>query len=347
MQKNEKIKVLCQLGSFFDSYCNNHAEIKDNKFYNKLDLAINDAIASNPYFEKQNIIYNLNYWAKILKENILESFSSKISENKKIKSIGIIMAGNIPLVGFHDFLCVFLSGNKSDIKLSKKDSHLFTFIYSFLKEHSSDIKEYVEINDSILQDYDAVIATGNDLSANQFKKYFDKVPNIIRNSRFSVGLLNGDESDHDLKKLSFDIFMYYGLGCRSVSKLYLPKGYDINLIINSLNDWKDVINNSTYYNNYTYNKTIYLMKGERFFDTGFCIIKESNLIGSPIATIYYEYYQNKEELQKKLIANQNKIQCIVSNKIVENSIEFGSTQSPSIDDYADKINTIDFLLKLS
>ena len=240
-----------------------------------------------------------------------------------------------------------MSGNKSDIKISKKDSHLFTFIYSFLKEHSSDIKEYVEINDSILQDYDAVIATGNDLSANQFKKYFDKVPNIIRNSRFSVGLLNGDESDHDLKKLSFDIFMYYGLGCRSVSKLYLPKGYDINLIINSLNDWKDVINNITYYNNYTYNKTIYLMKGERFFDTGFCIIKESNLIGSPIATIYYEYYQNKEELQKKLIANQNKIQCIVSNNIVENSIEFGSTQSPSIDDYADKINTIDFLLKLS
>jgi hypothetical protein len=240
-----------------------------------------------------------------------------------------------------------LSGNKSDIKLSKKDSHLFTFIYSFLKEHSSDIKEYVEINDSILQDYDAVIATGNDLSANQFKKYFDKVPNIIRNSRFSVGLLNGDESHHDLKKLSFDIFMYYGLGCRSVSKLYLPKGYDINLIINSLVDWKDIINNNTYYNNYTYNKTIYLMKGERFFDTGFCIIKESNLIGSPIATIYYEYYQNKEELQKKLIANQNKIQCIVSNKIVENSIEFGSTQSPSIDDYADKINTIDFLLKLS
>ena len=207
MQKNEKIKVLCQLGSFFDSYCNNHTEIKDNNFYNKLDLAINDAIASNPYFEKQNIIYNLNYWAKILKENILESFSSKISENKKIKSIGIIMAGNIPLVGFHDFLCVFLSGNKSDIKLSKKDNHLFTFIYSFLKEHSSDIKEHVEINDSILQNYNAVIATGNDLSANQFKKYFDKVPNIIRNSRFSVGLLNGDESHHDLKKLSFDIFM--------------------------------------------------------------------------------------------------------------------------------------------
>ena len=259
--------MLCQLGSFFDSYCNNHAEIKYNKFSKKFDLVINDAISSNPYFEKQNIHYNLKYWAKILKENVLESFSSKIFENKKIKSIGIIMAGNIPLVGFHDFLCVFLSGNKSDIKLSKKDSHLFTFVYSFLNEHNNDVKKYIEINDSILQDYDAVIATGNDLSANQFKKYFDKVPNIIRNSRFSVGLLNGDESDKDLKKLSFDIFMYYGLGCRSVSKLYLPKGYDINLIINSLVDWKEVINNNTYYNNYTYNKTIYLMKGERFFDT--------------------------------------------------------------------------------
>ena len=141
--------------------------------------------------------------------------------------------------------------------------------------------------------------------------------------------------------------MYYGLGCRSVSKLYLPKGYDIKLIINYLNDWKEVINNNTYYNNYNYNKTIYFMKGERFFDTGFCIIKKSNNIGSPIANIYYEHYKNKEELQKKLIANKNKIQCIVSNKIVENSIEFGSTQSPSIDDYADKINTIDVLLKLS
>ena len=347
MKQNERIKILCQLGAFFKSFCKNNTKPKHEIFITKLELAIIESISQNPYFEKKNILYNLKYWSRILERNTLESFTSKFYLNEKIFNVGIIMAGNIPLVGFHDFLCVFLSGNKCNIKLSKKDSSLFIFIVDFLKKHEKKINKYVTISENKLENYDAVIATGNDTSAKQFKKYFGKVPNIIRNSRYSIAVLNGEESNDDLKKLSFDIFMYYGLGCRSVSKLYLPKDYNINLITTNLEDWKKVLNNSTYYNNYMYYKTIYLMKGDRFIDTGFSIIKESNQIGSPISTIFYEYYNDQKELQKKLIVNEKHIQCIVSNNIVENSIKFGSTQRPSIDDYADKINTMDFLLKLS
>ena len=347
MKLTERIKTLCQLGFFFKSYCNKNTEYKYEEFSKKLDLAISNSILSNPYFESENILYCINYWSEILEKNTLHSFISKFYLNKNISTVGIIMAGNIPLVGFHDFLCVFLTGNKSNIKLSRKDSSLFMFIIDFLKKQNHEFNNYVTIYENKLENYDAVIATGNDSSAKIFKKYFNNVPNIIRNSRHSVAVLNGNESNNDLKKLSLDIFMYYGLGCRSVSKLYIPKDYDINRIIKNLDDWKKIIDNSTYYNNYMYYKTIYLMKGDHFFDTGFSIIKESNLIGSPISTLFFEYYENTKELQKKLIVNQKKIQCIVSNNIVENSINFGSTQRPSIDDFSDKINTMEFLLKLS
>lgn len=347
MKLSERIKVLYELGSFLELYCDSLKKIKLNEFYKKLEIAINDSILLNPYFEKENIIYNLNCWAKILQKSNLESFVSQHSFNDKVSNVGIIMAGNIPLVGFHDFICVFLSGNKSYIKLSSKDSSLFKFIIYFLINQYKEISKYVEVVENKLVNYDAIIATGNDLSANQFKKYFNTVPNIIRSSRHSIAILNGDESNDDLKKLSFDIFMYYGLGCRSVSKLYIPEKFDIDLIIDQLKSWKCVLNNSAYYNNYIYHKTIYLMKGEKIIDTGFVIIKESYEIGSPISTLFYERYNDKRELNKKLKQKQNKIQCVISNNIVENSTKFGSSQSPSIDDYADKINTMDFLLKLS
>ena len=160
-------------------------------------------------------------------------------------------------VGFHDFLCVILSGNKAIIKLSSKDSHLMHFVLNYFCSICIDFKDYYKICQEKLSDYDAVIATGNNLSASKFKEYFNKYPNIIRKSRHSVAVLKGNESNDQLQKLSNDIFNYYGLGCRNVSKVYLPENYDLDLLFRSFMKWKKVINNNSYANNYDYHRAIY------------------------------------------------------------------------------------------
>ena len=268
-------------------------------------------------------------------------------KKKNPKSVAIIMAGNVPLVGFHDFLCVILSGNKAIIKLSSKDSHLMDFVLNYLCSICIDFKDYYKICQEKLSDYDAVIATGNNLSASKFKEYFNDYPNIIRKSRHSVAILKGNETNDQLQKLSNDIFNYFGLGCRNVSKVYLPKNYDLDLLFRSFIKWKKVINNNSYANNYDYHRAIYLLNKEVFFDNGFILLKESKKIGSPVGTLFYEYYDKYEDIEKSLSKISGKIQCIVSNENIENFIEFGKTQSPELTDYADGVDTFDFLLKLN
>ena len=257
------------------------------------------------------------------------------------------MAGNIPLVGFHDFLCVILSGNKAIIKLSSKDSHLMHFVLNYLSSICIDFKDFYKICQEKLSGYDAVIATGNNLSASKFKEYFNEYPNIIRKSRHSVAVLKGNESNDQLQNLSNDIFNYFGLGCRNVSKVYLPENYDLDLLFRSFMKWKKVINNNSYANNYDYHRAIYLLNKEVFFDNGFILLKESKKIGSPVGTLFYEYYDKYEDVEKSLSEISEKIQCIVSNENIKNFIEFGKTQSPELTDYADGVDTIDFLLKLN
>jgi len=335
------------LGHFLEFFCSNNPEIEKNKFTLQLSKAIDDSISINPYFNKDNIIYNIKYWSKKLNKKDLNYLVQDYPLSKKKINVGIIMAGNIPLVGFHDFICVFLSGHKSIVKLSNKDNKLFVIFHNFLINANKEIKKYIEISENIYRKFDAVIATGNNLSSRLFENYFEEIPKIIRNARYSIAVLNGHESDDDLKKLSFDIFMYYGLGCRNVSKLFLPLNYNFEKLIKSLREWKPMASNNAYRNNYTYNKAIYSINGNFYFDTGYILLKESNKIGSPIGTTFYSFYENEKDLKKSIANYADNIQCIVSNNIVENSIDFGSTQCPSIDDYADNINTMDFLLKLS
>lgn len=338
---------MCKLGHFLEFFCSNNPEIEKNKFTLQLSKAIDDSISINPYFNKDNIIYNIKYWSKKLNKKDLNYLVQDYPLSKKKINVGIIMAGNIPLVGFHDFICVFLSGHKSIVKLSNKDNKLFVIFHNFLINANKEIKKYIEISENIYRKFDAVIATGNNLSSRLFENYFEEIPKIIRNARYSIAVLNGHESDDDLKKLSFDIFMYYGLGCRNVSKLFLPLNYNFEKLIKSLREWKPMASNNAYRNNYTYNKAIYSINGNFYFDTGYILLKESNKIGSPIGTTFYSFYENEKDLKKSIANYADNIQCIVSNNIVENSIDFGSTQCPSIDDYADNINTMDFLLKLS
>jgi hypothetical protein len=252
------------------------------------------------------------------------------------------MAGNIPLVGFHDFMCVLFSGYSIQIKLSSEDNRLFYFIYEILVKIDARFADKIQIADGKLASFDAVIATGGSASIVHFKSFFSKVPHLFRGNRSSVAILSGKESPEELTLLGKDIFLYFGRGCRNVSHILLPNDYSLNTIFEQLISYSAVINNKKYGNNYDYHKTINLMNLEAFLDNNFVLFKESNILHAPIGMINYHYYANSTDIAEYLAKHQEEIQCIVG----ENHKIFGSTQEPKIDEYADNINTMDWLHNL-
>ena len=291
MNLNNRITLFVKLGRFFSDYINNNLESLER---NKFDKAINESILHNSFFSKKNILKSLLSWSNVLTKKSIHNFLSNylIKIKKREKKIAIIMAGNIPLVGFHDFFCVIISGNFAVIKLSSKDSHLFKFILSFLVKENPDFSTKFDVVENKLQIFDAVIATGNNISANQFELYFKKYPKIIRRNRHSIAILNGNETKKEIELLANDIFYYYGLGCRNVSKIFIPNNYNLDILFKSFVLWNEVINKNSYANNYNYYRAIYLLNKEVFFDNGFVLLKESEKIGSPVGTIYFEYYKS-------------------------------------------------------
>ena len=346
MNLNNRITLFVKLGRFFSDYINNNLESLER---NKFDKAINESILHNSFFSKKNILKSLLSWSNVLTKKSIDDFLSNylIKNKKREKKIAIIMAGNIPLVGFHDFFCVIISGNFAVIKLSSKDSHLFKFILSFLVKENPDFDTKFDVVESKLEIFDAVIATGNNISANQFELYFKKYPKIIRKNRHSIAILNGNETKKEIELLANDIFYYYGLGCRNVSKIFIPNNYNLDILFKSFVLWNEVINKNSYSNNYNYYRAIYLLNKEVFFDNGFVLLKESEKIGSPVGTIYFEYYKSDNQIKEMIKKNNEKIQCIVSNNNYPKTIKFGETQMPNLNDFADDIDTFNFLLKLN
>ena len=256
------------------------------------------------------------------------------------------MAGNVPIVGFHDLMCSLILGFKCTVKLSSDDKILIPLIVKFIQSRFDGFKEKVFFENNILKNFDAVIATGSNNSHIYFEYYFGKYPNLLRKTRHSVAVLNGNESDSELAMLSNDVFDYFGLGCRSVSKIFIPKGYDLDLLFNAFYKKRFVIDHNKYANNYDYNKAVYLMSEEKFYDNGFVILKEEKKLGSPIACVYFEYYDELVQVQNIIKINNQNIQCVVSNEKIFNGISFGTTQCPKLSDYADNVDTLKFLLKI-
>jgi hypothetical protein len=343
MNINRRIQLISDIGEFLKNYLDeNYDNNNDDKLVEFKDV-ITKAQSKNPWFTDANIKVNLTYWSKKLTKHNLNKWLSKYNlNNTSRKNIAIIMAGNIPLVGFHDFICVFLSGHNSIIKLSNSDNCIIPFLTDLMKLPS----ERIVYSDSFLKDYDGVIATGSDNTSRYFDYYFKNKRSIIRKNRNSIAILNGEESDDDLKSLSQDIFTYFGLGCRNVSKLYVPKNYNFDLFFNSIFCYKELINNHKYANNYDYNKAIYLMSEYKFLDNGFFIVKEGNEMHSPISTINFEYYDNVSILKEKINLEDDNIQCIVSNIEFKGKVNFGETQNPSLNQYADNIDVMRFLLTI-
>lgn len=355
MNLSERIKAFSDLGLFLsqlnDNKVNKTLQTKNNlnqNCFEALQMQIKRAYEYNGWFTKENILKALKNWSTALTEDNLKQWTKPYSfKENPPKTVAVIMAGNIPLVGFHDFLSVLISGNKIIVKQASNDSLLLPILVKFLEGYSAEFKNTITLVDSLKdKNFDAIIATGSNNTARYFEYYFSKYPHIIRKNRNSVAILTGKETEEELKELGNDIFQYFGLGCRSVSKLFVPKNYNFDLFFKAIYPFKDIINYKKYENNYDYNKAVYLMSLFKLTENGFLILKEDSSYSSPIATLFYEYYDDLDTLNQQLQDDSEKIQCIVSNEKIHKAISFGETQKPKLWDYADDVDTLDFLTKL-
>ncbi|NCO63401.1 MAG: acyl-CoA reductase [Flavobacteriales bacterium] len=352
MNLQQRINAFVKLGEFLSQFSNEIVEKKESVQFNDLFFdgfkhQLKLAEEHNGWFTKENMAFALNGWVESLTTEQLSKWLSPYNLTiKNPKIVAIIMAGNIPLVGFHDFLSVLISGHKALVKQSSNDKFIIPYLAKYLVYVEPKFKGVIQFTEDKLENFDAVIATGSDNTARYFEYYFKNKPSIIRNNRNSIAVLNGQETLEDMQALSEDIFRYYGLGCRNVSKLYVPKGYNFDLFFQGMYHWHPIIEKAKYANNYDYNKAVYIMSEFDMLENGFLMIKEDSSAVSPIATVFYEYYNHEGELKEKLQQEKASIQCMVSNGFVENEIAFGMTQKPQLWDYADDVDSIEFLLAI-
>ena len=282
-----------------------------------------------------------------LRKDTLEKWVSKYNLQNVNYKVAVIMAGNFPLAGLHDLICVIITGNKAIIKPSSDDKILINFFVEFLHKEFPETSEIIEITSEKLGDFDKVIATGSNNTFNYFEYYFRDKSSLLRKNRNSIAVLSGNESENELKLLSDDIFIYFGLGCRNISKIFVPTGYDISQLKNKFNKYNYIINHNKYSNNYNYQKTIKIMNNEVFTDCDYFLMSQSKEINPPISVIYYDYYDDISQVCDLIKEKINQIQCIVTNLQMNNSIKFGEAQDPKLDQYADNSDTINFLLTSS
>jgi len=356
MTINKRIEAFVLLGDFLKQFGNNGTRQNNNKlndlFYDDFEELIKIIHQRNTWFTAENVRTAIEEISCMLEEKALRSwlagYMTELSERNKPKNIAVIMAGNIPMVGFHDMLCVLISGNKLTAKLSSSDNLLLPFISKVLIAIEPAFADNIQFTDKQLQNIEAVIATGSNNSAGHFEYYFSKYPNIIRKNRNAVAVLTGKETKEELALLGKDVFQYFGLGCRNVSKLFVPKGYKFDKFYESVYEHKDVVLNNKYANNYEYNRTIYLMNSlPSLLDNNFLLLKEDPAITSPIGVLFYEYYDTINEVNARLKQVKEQLQCVVSNsKEIKKAIPIGKAQSPSLADYADGVDTMKFLISL-
>ena len=337
MTIQQRIDAFTQLGLFLKSDSN-------------ISLQFLESVAlKNPWYTKENVARQLEAISFNLSEDVLNNWIKGYYDVfvESEKTVGLVLAGNLPLVGFHDILCVLITGFSAQIKTSSDDAGLTTFILNELIRIEPQFKNKISFVDR-LSNYDLIIATGSNNSARYFEYYFGKKPNIIRKNRNSLAVLTGKETQNDLLNLGHDIFDYFGLGCRSVSLIFIPKDYEISKFYQGLEAFQPIINHFKYSNNYDFNKSVYLINKNVHFDNGFLLLTEDPSLSSPLSVVHFQRYNNINEVENYLNANQNNIQCVTSQGELKTSIPIfplGNSQRPELNDYADGVDTIDFLLK--
>lgn len=339
MNAQERLHALVELGKYLSVPSETRAAVMEKTLYYNAWFTLENqenaiqAIAAS--FLSAN---NLHAW--------LDAYG--MPDPATPQTVGLVMAGNLPLVGFHDVLCVFAAGHRAQIKLSEKDAHLLPHLLEKLTEIDARAAGYFEYTER-LSGFNAVIATGSNNSARYFETYFGAYPHIIRKNRNGVAVLSGKETVEDLRALGQDIFQYYGLGCRNVSKIYVPQGYDFQALLEILHDtYKEVILNAKYKHNFDYNYALYLINKVEFKMNGCLLLTENDAIASRIAGLHYAYYAHINAVEQELLHRKEEIQCVVAlpGLLQQPTIRFGQTQSPSLRDYPDGADTMQFLVSL-
>ncbi len=350
MNIQHRIEAFSKLGDIFRAYANGELNNTHPALFKKFEAAVNKAAALNGWFPPINIKHSIMSIGKMLKISHLNEWVERYAAGHQlnsIKTVGVIMAGNIPAVGFHDLLCVLISGHNILIKPSSDDHVMIELISDLLLKIEPDFSKQIRFAEDKLNGFDAVIATGSNNSSRYFEYYFGKYPNIIRKNMNGVAMLNGNESDEDLRELAEDVFRYFGLGCRNVSAILVPDDYDLEKITAGFQSWEYIADNNKYHNNYVYNKTLSLLNNDTFYDGGFYIMKVSEGIPTPLSVISIISYDKHQDGRSLIESHLHEIQCVATNdKNIPKAVNFGQTQCPELWDYADDVDTMRFLLSL-
>ncbi|MFH0864548.1 MAG: acyl-CoA reductase [Bacteroidota bacterium] len=342
----QRMKAFSELGKMLLTYSENGSP-------ESFESIINKSYEHNNWFTRENVIFSVKSIASMLQEEKLQQWISTYSlpeaGKQKPNNVLVVMAGNIPLVGFHDFLSVLISGNNFIGKLSSDDNILLPAITEMLVSIEPSFAERIHFIEGKAEGFDAVIATGSDNSSRYFEYYFGKYPHIIRRNRSSMAVLTGQESEADLLGLADDICLYFGLGCRSVSKVFIPEDYNIRSLFPAIQKYSSILSmHNKYMNNYDYNKSIFLLNKTKNIDNGFMLFTENTALSSPVSVLNYQQYNNIEEVKKYILSEKDKLQCVAGKEsIMENITPLGKSQQPELWDYADGVDTMKFLLRIT
>lgn len=352
VELKKRINAFSRLGEYLKLSGNdtseNEADINNINF-KKLAKVVEDSYLYNGWFLEKNVRHMLLSLGKSMNKNNLEEWVSKyqdkLDDDKKPRTVAVVMAGNVPAVGFHDWLSVLMSGNRVLAKLSSDDSKLIPAISELLISIEPEFESLISFTDGKLSGFDAVIATGSGNTGRYFDYYFGKYQNIIRRNRNGVAVLSGNETTDNFEQLADDVFMYFGLGCRNISKLFVPENYDFTPMLDVFSKREEIRNHHKYFNNYEYNKAIYLVNSKSHLDAGNILLVEDTAYASPVSVLYYEQYSDVNSLNKKLKIDENSIQCVISGEFqINNKLPFGQSQQPKLWDYADGVDTMEFLV---
>jgi len=347
VKRDELIAIFVQLGKVCDQLGKGkewescEIGVTDAEYEN-LKYIVNRQFVYNGWYTKENVQRALLDWSVLLTEAKMSDWLDNYTFSENPKNVGVIMAGNIPLVGFHDFASVILSGNIAATKMSSDDSTLLPVLLEMMVKWNPDFAKHFRLTAGKIGDIDALIATGSNNTVQHFEQYFGHLPHIFRKNRTSIAILDGTESFEERKGLGSDIFTYFGLGCRNVSHMMLPENYDIDLFFKGIFEYSDVVYNKKYGNNYDYNKAIFLMNKHNLLDNNFILLKETQDLHSPLAMVYHHTYSSQRDIDNYLNKHEAEIQAVIGHGY----LPFGSAQSPAWEDYADGIDTLAWLTEL-
>lgn len=352
---NDRLKAFVALGQHLHALLDGEAPPNNNwqAIYEAFTPLITQVHRRNAWFTPEMTRHALRTIANSLNEQSLNNWLAAypdLNKQQNSKLIGVVMAGNIPAVGFHDMLTVLMAGHRLLAKLSSKDNLLLPYLARIVSKTNKQLSPHITFTESHLQNFDAIIATGSNNTQRYFKQYFSPYPHIIRHNRNSAAILTGRETPEQLRKLADDCLLYFGLGCRSVSKLYVPEGYDITQIFNAFEAYDYLKEHHKYSNNYDYHRSLYLLNRQQHLDNGFLILRETSSLNSPISVLHYEQYERPEDVLKQLTAEVNNLQCVVCTEVLNQKLPFvlpGQSQLPALSDYADGIDSLHFLLQLN